>query len=224
MDEEEDYRNFLDHYHEIGDAMKLAAQRYACGCEGPMIDLREGCLQTVIAREVLLNLAHALADAAKVETISYLYGSKSAESLSDQTIIFLNDIRQYGTIHWREWFVLSAIAATGTLRDLVSHDHLQDSDRGDLVAWIAGSTTVVPRWFGFDKKINMEHSWGIDILTGTIANVTSDEAVILTQIEGETEELPKLAPDILPLAGCIDDCDITIASLIIAKDKSVYRL
>ncbi|KAL8758723.1 MAG: hypothetical protein Q9184_003843, partial [Pyrenodesmia sp. 2 TL-2023] len=179
-------RETADWYPEIRALMEMAYERCVCGCHdkgfnmfliGPS-ELNDGCLVNLIIYEVLLVIGHALADGAGAVDISNLHGRDSAVGLAEEVKKFLCCIAAYGTIHWNSWFLLCSTAVTGESYDVASRHSIDDvKNNGFLLFAVAGSMTVRPIWFDFEKEINLKCSWGIKLLNGSIQGTLAETAL-----------------------------------------------
>ncbi len=223
-DDKRQSRFLIDVCPELMNAMNVVQPRCKCGCKASSSGMLFGCLQTVMFNEILLFLAHGLVDSAGVQDISNLRARESEQSLIHGTTMLMNTLAQSRRLSWTRWFRLAASAATGIPLDLKNNPELIDLDEfeSESIAWTAGSMTVVPHWLDFDRRVHVQHSWGVKILHGALANVQGEKAIIQGIIPSERREVD--TPVIRPIAGAEDDVEVSMISSVISSDGLIHRL
>jgi hypothetical protein len=217
-------------YPDVDDALAVARDRCECGCNSNKEqNLREfrtlqydrlddGCLQTHMFTEIMLLLGHAFAEAAGAKDISNLRAEDSYSSLVKVSMQFLVELIQLRCIKWETWFRLAASAITGLPFDLALN-----KDFHRLVFWQAGPITIVPLWFKLDQEINLESSWGVEIIRGSIQGIESEWAVIVAEDTLAGDNDGEESPELEFVSGGSEDkfsCDITYA--IFPKGGDLY--
>jgi hypothetical protein len=224
-------QSILTLYPEVSDAMTLASQRCRCGCEGklPRGGVDDGCLQAVMFAEVILMVGHSMAEAAGASDVSNLYGSESSQALIDATTTLLERIATAGLITWDTWFRLASVAVSGLLYNFGTVDSDTRADvGGELLCWVAGSMTIIPRWYCLDRNLDLEGSWAVRTLTGCVAGINTEQAVLETQ-RNNSAILPDDAfPEPQTLSDARDlgePAQIEVLSCVLAHlDNMVYRI
>ncbi|KAK2839350.1 hypothetical protein FQN49_006227 [Arthroderma sp. PD_2] len=217
-------------YPEISAIMQLAYDRCECGCSEEDFEMlltsqpemNPGCLVNLIFVEALLQIVHAMADAAGAEDISNLRGRDSSISLVEGAKLFLGCIAAYGTIFWDSWFRLCSSAVTGLPYDMASTDSIDNRNDGLLFA-VAGSMTVAPSWLTLEKEIKLKGSWGIKTLNGSISGLEADIALI------EAQSTNRAVKDITPspislVSGGQDADEVDLESVIFSNVGKLYRI
>jgi hypothetical protein len=170
--------------------------------------------------EIMLLMGHALAKAAGAKDISNLRTEDSYSSLIKVTMQFLVELIQLRSVNWETWFRLAAPAITGIPFDLAG-DLNKEFNR--LMFWQAGPITIAPLWFKLDQDINLESSWGVQIIRGSIQGIESEWAVIVAEDTLAGDDDGEESPQLEFVSGGSDDkssCDITYA--IFPKGGDLY--
>jgi hypothetical protein len=210
--------------------MALAKQRCECGCRkgapsGDVDDGGAGCRQILMAAQVLLYIAHALAEAAGAEDVSNMRGADSAKDLMDATMELLGTIATDGYITWTLWFRLAASAITGLRQDVWAKRHPWDANQltgGEPMFVVSGSMTVAPQWFDLNQALNLRHSWGVKILTGTVYGVTDEMALVEAQPTGRSAGT--FTPNLFTIThGYVDSDHIEIKTHVWRINDPIYR-
>ncbi|KAK3372177.1 hypothetical protein B0H63DRAFT_484004 [Podospora didyma] len=214
-------------YPEITEAVSVARHTCRCPCcvrasSAWATGGDDTCRQGLMAAQVLLYIAHALAEAAGVDTISNANGPESAKDLINATIQLLGTIAVDGYIPWRLWFRLAASAITGLPQDIWAK-RPADGDKPIFV--VSGGMTVAPVWFDLDQEVQPNQSWGVKILTGVVAGVRDEVALVQAEPTGRADCYP---PDaLLPFLprNHINGADgrVDIQTLVWRVDDCVYQ-
>jgi hypothetical protein len=217
-------------YPEICAVLKLAYDRCECGCNDEdfntllisQSELNHGCLVNLILVEVLLQIVHAMADAAGAQDISNLRGRNSAVDLVQGAKVFLGCLAAYGRIYWNSWFRLCSSAVTGLPYDMASKNYINGFGDGLLFA-VAGSMTVAPIWFALDKEIKLKGSWGIQQLHGSIRGLEGEKALV--EAQSGTGAGKEITPSPISLvSGVGDDKEVNLESVIFSNKGELHRI
>lgn len=177
-------------YPEILAGLQMTFERCDCGCNREELmdildrNLDSGCLVSVMFLQMMLHIAHAMAEAAGAQDISNLQGRSTAIQLSVATANFLGTIAHHGSIYWATWFRLAASAITGLPHNFSQEDdesELLRKNNGRILLWLAGSMTVVPAWIGFDSALQLEGSWSVQQVNGCVEGLQAETAVVEAQ-------------------------------------------
>ncbi|RYP23389.1 hypothetical protein DL765_001094 [Monosporascus sp. GIB2] len=217
-------------YPEIADAMALAKQRCECGCRkgtssSDVGDGGAGCRQILMAAQILLYIAHALAEAAGAEDVSNVHGIDSAKGLIDAAMEFLGTIATDGYISWDLWFRLAASAITGLRQNIWAKRYRWDAQNlstQEPMFIISGSITVAPQWFDLNQALNLRHSWGVKTLTGSVHGVIDEMALVEAQPTGRNAG--PFTPELFAISrGYVDGDRIDIQTHVWRVDDPIYR-
>jgi hypothetical protein len=194
----------------------------------PKGGLDDGCLQGVMCTEVMLMVAHSMAEAAGALDVSNLHGPDSSQALIDETTMLLKNIAKRGLIIWDMWFRLASVAISGLTSSFEVHSDASAEIGGGLICWVAGSMTIIPRWYCLDRNLDLKGSWGVRMLTGCIAGINTKQAVLETQCRTGTTLPGDSFPEPQTLGGVRDLGDpaqIEVLSCVLAHlDNMVYRI
>ncbi|RSL81937.1 hypothetical protein CEP52_017084 [Fusarium oligoseptatum] len=229
-------------YPEIMTGLELAFERCQCGCnKSPLkktlgTKLDSGCLLSVMFLEMMLHVAHAMAEAAGAQDISNLRGARTAIELGDAADKFLSIIATSGVIRWATWFRLVASAITG-----LPHNFAEEADepitgyngitnKRELLLWVAGGITVAPCWLGYDSELALQGSWGVRQATGyVVEGISAEKAVIQASASMESADTPQLVydlPSVVTASGGQDltDVEIRLAFFPVTSTGEVLQL
>jgi hypothetical protein len=220
------FANIMKLYPEIADAMNYTKQRCECGCRKRLyyVHVDRGCRQSLISAQVILFVAHSLAEAAGAQDISNILGIDSTLGLINATMELLGTIAIDGEIDWEGWFRLAASAMTGLPQGIWTKRYRWETFAGRTpLCSISGSTTITPRWFEFDKELQLEHSWGVETLTGTVQGVIDETALIEIQSTGRSAvSWTPPQPHNVSQTSWVADC-VEIQSYVWKVEDSIYR-
>ncbi|KAI0529942.1 hypothetical protein GGR58DRAFT_276760 [Xylaria digitata] len=217
-------------YPEIATAISTARRRCVCGCKkrASLSDAKDGgagCRQILMAAQILLYIAHALVEAAGAEDISNIYGVDSAKGLIDATIEFLGTIAVDGSISWGLWFRLAASAITGLRQDIWTNKYNWDARSlsvGEPMFVVSGPITVVPKWFDLNEAVNLEHSWGVKTLNGSVHGVIDEMALVQSQPTGR--DAGAFTPGLFSIShGHVDSARVDIQTHVWRVNELIYR-
>ncbi|KAF2195733.1 hypothetical protein K469DRAFT_699341 [Zopfia rhizophila CBS 207.26] len=221
-DPEEGYyplENLSKWYPGLADAMRMARNNCACGCRSTgeeLLDdvLNDGCRMTLMATEILLYIAHAMAEAAGAADIS---NYTEPDHLSQAATALLGCIAVHRMIYWDTWFRLAACAATG-----MPHDTTSDDISDGILLWVTGSITIAPLWLNFDQEIVLKGSWGIQQMTGTIPGLGDEKAVVESQ--RSSTATASMVPDLGTTNGREDSEEVKVQGFVYANTADLYQL
>jgi hypothetical protein len=190
-------------YPEIYAALQLVYDRCECGCRynglGNTLneELDAGCLLALMFSEIMLNIAHAMAEAAGASNASNLQGVSTATNISEAAVALLGSIAQDAEILWDTWFRLAASVITGLLYDMGSEETFDVG--GGMFLWVAGSMAIVPEWSTMDSNIRLQGSWGVQQLTGSLQGLEAETAAIESQYSSTatSSDVPLLMTNML---------------------------
>ncbi|RYP19397.1 hypothetical protein DL765_003370 [Monosporascus sp. GIB2] len=218
----------VEWYPEIGSVMKLARERCECGCKKENFEetirnpLDGGCLMALMFAEIMLVLGHAMAEAAGASDISHLHGVQSSTHLIEAVGALLGQIASEGQIRWNTWFKLAACAITGLPCNEKEVMDYAGTTFSEYLCCVAGSMTVAPLWFDFDSEIQLESSWGVRVLSGSVNGVEAEHALIQGQatMYGRDKTMPTPAT----VEDGVDSAEVEVKCGIFPADGSTYRL
>jgi hypothetical protein len=82
--------------------------------------------------------------------------------------------------------------------------------------------TVAPLWFDFDSEIQLESSWGIQVLLGSISGIEAEYALIQGQATMYSND--KRAPTPATIKGGVDSAEVKVQCGVFPADGSTYHL
>jgi hypothetical protein len=213
-------------YPKIYSGLELVFERCECGCNSNALrdnlerELDSGCLLALMFAEMMLHIAHAMAEAAGASDASNLQGVNTANSLPEAVVAFIGSIAHYGEIFWDTWFRLAASVITGLPYDMASERTVDVG--GGIFLWVAGSMTIVPMWFTLDSEIRLQGSWGVQQMTGSVQGLEAETAVIESQLSS-TATSTDIPPQVSTSGG--EDTDsVQIETAIFSNTGDLYRI
>lgn len=214
-------------YPELRSALELAYDRCRCGCNNQALELilehelDEGCLVALMFAQVMLTIAHAIAESSGAEDVSNLHGKDSTSSLIEATVAVLGSMAQYGEILWDTWFRLVCCAISGLPYDMANVDTLDVS--GGILLWVAGSMTIAPEWLDFNTKINLGGAWAVKRLVGSVAGVEDETGIVETQVTSRAHDVEPPAASPIP-APPTNAAAIEVEFFVFSNTDDLYRM
>ncbi|KAF4450040.1 hypothetical protein F53441_6745 [Fusarium austroafricanum] len=136
-----------------------------------------GCLKETALDELLLLLAHGIADAFGAPDVSGLH---NISALKDAVCQVLSDIIMFSTIQWDKWFHIAALVYLGgnIKRPEAWNIRLNEEDTSSIVAYQRGSLAMAASWIDPVFDFSSFRVFKAEFGNGQINGINSEEAEI----------------------------------------------
>jgi len=145
---------------------------------GPGIASKPGCLVRLAVNDLVLIIAHAIADG---------FGIPDASNLSDPSIVrtglqeLMTELIVHKRIAWKTWFSLAACTYLGCPWPVERQQHLARKRFAELVAIQHGSAVVVALWVDIRSALAPQNSFGCFVAAGQLSGMSTDFGVLYTE-------------------------------------------
>jgi hypothetical protein len=221
-------------YPELLAGLNLVKDRCFCGCNerraGQPLGWPEpdsGCLLSIMLFQMILLIGHALAEGLGAVSVSQLSGEQGTRDIVDAVMTVLERIAANGAIYWSSWFSLACTIIGGVSKMRINgafDPQLETSDsRGSDLLWVIGDMTIAPKWLTLGAPIQLRGSWAVQQLTGKVAGVESEVAIVQSHVTTKAK-FDGPPPPLVEASEGQDPGEVKLEQVVFSNANDVYRI
>lgn len=180
----------VDCFPAMQDLLNDAQKRCSCPvCSEyrPLLESKRGCLRGLIWAELLLIVAHAIADSLGAKDVSAL--AEPSNIVAAMYVLLSNLIRKE-CIVWDDWFAIAIVTSVGMGIDTIGASQNNKTRAGNgatsLVAAQMGSFIAVAPWLDLNREISVKGCFGLEFYEGNMQRVAEDVALLRSEASVES--------------------------------------